>query len=101
MTVNSCYFLVVVFVYFLTLGFVGVRLSVACGLFFGAANFFGLDFSFYSSTFCKVEFAERYYLNMVLSWNILFSLSMVIVSFAECSILDWHLRPLNVCSTSV
>ena len=69
--------------------------------FFGAANFFGFDFSFYSSTFCKAEFAERYYLNMVLSWNILFSLSMVILNFAGCSSLDWHMWPLSVCSTSV
>jgi hypothetical protein len=34
---------------------------------------------------------ERYCINLVLSWNILFSLSMVIESFAGYSSLGCHL----------
>ena len=45
MIVNSCYFLEVVFVCFPSLGFVDVRLSVAC-VFLGAVSFLGLEFSF-------------------------------------------------------
>jgi hypothetical protein len=45
-------------------------------------------------------FVERYCVNLVLSWNILFSLSMVIESFAGYSSLDWHLCSLRVCMTS-
>ena len=43
---------------------------------------------------------ERYCVNLVLSWNILFSLSMVIESFAGYSSLGWHLCSLSVCITS-
>ena len=41
----------------------------------------------------------RYWLNLVLSWNILFCPSMVIESFAGCSSLGWHPWALNVCIT--
>ena len=44
---------------------------------------------------------ERYCINFVLSWNILFSLSMVTESFAEYCSLGWHLCSLRVCITSV
>ena len=43
---------------------------------------------------------ERYYVSVVLSWNILFSLSIVIESFARYSSLGWHLCSLRVCMTS-
>jgi hypothetical protein len=43
---------------------------------------------------------ERYCVNLVLSWNILFSPSMVIESFAGYSNLGWHLFSLRVCMTS-
>ena len=43
---------------------------------------------------------ERYCVNLVLSWNILFSLSMVIESFAGYSSLGWHLCSLRVYMTS-
>ena len=43
---------------------------------------------------------ERYCVNLVLSWNILVSLSMVIESFAGYSSLGWHLCSLRVCMTS-
>ena len=43
---------------------------------------------------------ERYCVHLVLSWNILFSLSMVIESFAGYSSLGWHLCSLRVCMTS-
>jgi hypothetical protein len=43
---------------------------------------------------------ERYCVNLVLSWDILFSLSMVIESFVGYSSLGWHLCSLSVCITS-
>ena len=43
---------------------------------------------------------ERYCVNLVLSWDILFSLSMVIESFAGYSSLGWHLCSLRICMTS-
>jgi hypothetical protein len=43
---------------------------------------------------------ERYCVNLVLSWNILVSPSMVIESFAGYSCLGWHLCSLRVCMTS-
>ena len=39
---------------------------------------------------------ERYCINLVLSWNILFSPAMVIESFAGYSSLSWHLCSLKV-----
>ena len=44
---------------------------------------------------------ERYCVNLVLSWNILVSPSMVIESFAGYSSLGWHLCSRSVCITSV
>ena len=43
---------------------------------------------------------ERYCVNLVLSWNILVSLSMVTESFAVHSSLVWHLCSLRACMTS-
>jgi hypothetical protein len=43
---------------------------------------------------------ERYCVHLVLSWNILFSPSMLIESFAVYSSLGWHLCSLRVCMTS-
>jgi hypothetical protein len=43
---------------------------------------------------------ERYCISLVLSWNIFFSLSMVIESFAGYSSLGWHLCFLRVRMTS-
>ena len=63
MTVNSCYFLVVVFVVFPSLQFAGVRLSVACA-FVCADSFLGLVSSF--NTFCRDEFVDRYCLRLFL-----------------------------------
>ena len=40
---------------------------------------------------------SRYCLNLVQSWNMLFSPSMVIESFAGLSNPCWHPRSLNVC----
>ena len=48
---------------------------------------------------CRAGFVARYWLNLILSWNILFSLSMVIESFAGYSHLGWHPWSLNVCIT--
>jgi hypothetical protein len=44
---------------------------------------------------------ERYYVNLILLWNILVSPSVVIESFAGYSSLDWHLCSLRVYITSV
>jgi hypothetical protein len=43
---------------------------------------------------------ERYCVNLVLSWNILASPSMVIESFARYISLGWHLCSLRVCMAS-
>ena len=42
----------------------------------------------------------RFCVNLVLSWDILVSPSMVIESFAEYSSLHWHLCSVRVCMTS-
>ena len=42
---------------------------------------------------------DRYCLNLILSWNILFSSLMVSESFAEYSSLVLYLWSLSVCST--
>ena len=44
---------------------------------------------------------ERYCVNLVLSWNTLFSPSMLIESLSGFSSLGWHLCSLSVCITSV
>ena len=43
---------------------------------------------------------ERYYVNLVLSWNILVSPSRLIESFAGYSSLSWHLFSPKVSRTS-
>jgi hypothetical protein len=43
---------------------------------------------------------EKYCLNLVLSWDILVSLSIVIESFVENSYLGWHFCHLRVCMLS-
>jgi hypothetical protein len=44
---------------------------------------------------------ERYYANLFLSWNPLFSPSIIIESVAGYSCLGWHLCSLRVSITSV
>ena len=44
---------------------------------------------------------ERYCLNLVLSWNILVSPSLVTESFPGYNTLGWHMPSLRVCMTSV
>ena len=58
--------------------------------------FTSLGWSFPSSIFCKTVFVDRCCLNLVLSWNYLFSSSMIIESFARCSGLGWHLWSFRV-----
>ena len=60
-----------------------------------------LGWDFPSSALCKFGFVDRYCLNLILSWNILFSPSMVIQSFAGYNSLGLHLWFLSVCSTSL
>jgi hypothetical protein len=43
---------------------------------------------------------KRYFVNLILSWNILVSSCMVIEDFAGYGILGWHLCSLRVCLTS-
>jgi hypothetical protein len=43
---------------------------------------------------------ERFYVNLFLSWNILFFPSMVTGCFTEYSSLGWHLCSFRVCITS-
>ena len=50
---------------------------------------------------CRAGFVDRSCLNLVLSWNILVSPSMMIESLAGYSNLGWHLWTLRVCVTSV
>lgn len=51
--------------------------------------------------FCRFISLDRFWLNMMLSWNISISPSIVIQSFAACSNLDWHLWSFRVCVTLV
>ena len=48
----------------------------------------------------RAGFVDRYWVNLVLSWNILVSPSMVIESFAGYSSFGWHLCSLRVCMRS-
>ena len=57
-----------------------------------------LEFS--SIILCRAGFVERYCINLVLSWNILFFPPMVIETFAGYSSLGCHLCSLRVCMTS-
>ena len=59
-----------------------------------------LCWSFPSRILCRAGLVDRYCLNLVLSWNILVSPSMLIESFAGYSSLGWHLCSLRVCMTS-
>jgi hypothetical protein len=56
------------------------------------------SWSFPSSTFYKSGFADRYYLNLVLSLLSYFFPSIVIESFVGYS-LSWHVWSLRVCRT--
>jgi hypothetical protein len=55
----------------------------------------------FCSNICRAGLAESYCSNLVLSWNILVSSSMVIESFAGYSIPGSHLYSLRVWMTSV
>jgi hypothetical protein len=59
-----------------------------------------LSWSFPSRILCMVRLVDRYCLNLVLSWNILASSSILIESFAGYNSLGWHLCSLRVCMTS-
>ena len=61
-----------------------------------------LEFSIcYPSYIGLVGSLERYCVNLVLSWNILVSPSMIIENFAGYSSVGWLLCSLRVCVTSV
>jgi hypothetical protein len=49
----------------------------------------------------RILCGARYCLNLVLSWNIFVSPSILTESFAGCSSLNWHLCSVRVCLTSV
>ena len=67
---------------------------------FSRVYFFSLCWSLLSIILCRAGFMETYCVNLVLLWNILFSLSMVIDSFLGHSSLGRHLCSLRVCMTS-
>ena len=69
-----------------------LRCLISCP-FFGTGIFLVLEFSFQDPLY-------RYCLNLVLSWNILVTPSMLIESFAGYSSLGWHLCSLRVFMTS-
>jgi len=71
--------------------------SFLCFLY--VVTLFVLEISF--GILCRAELVERYCLNLVLSWNILVFPSIMIESFAEYSILGWHLCFLRSWKTSV
>ena len=83
--------LVVMIVCFPFLGFADGSLSISY-IFVCVVSILGLCFP--SSTFCRAGFLDTYCLKLVLSWNILFSPSMVTESFAGYSSLalnSWSL----------
>ena len=59
----------------------------------------GCDFP--SNILCKAGFVAMYYLNLFLSWNILFSPLIVNYSLADYSSLGLHPWSLSFCSTSI
>ena len=86
--------------------FLGLCVYLLLGLlkdfFFG---FFWVEFPYLCWSFPAIilrsaVFVKRYCVNLVLSWNILASPSMIIESFAGYSSLSWHLCPLRICMTS-
>ena len=48
----------------------------------------------------RAGFVESYCINLVFSWNILVSPSMLIESFVGYSRMGWHLCSLRICMTS-
>ena len=79
---------------FFPLGFVALISSVVC-VFVDIVKFLG--WSFPSSTLC----VAKYWLNLDLSWNIFFSSSMLIESFAGYSSLGSHPWSIGVHSTFI
>lgn len=88
-----CVCVSVCFAYFLI---AGVELCIPC-IFFGVIN----HLVFPSAIFYRARLVDRYCLNLVLSWNILFSPSTLIDTFAGYSSLDQHLRFLRGCKISI
>jgi hypothetical protein len=78
-------------VLFLSFDFVSMRLFYV----FSRVLLTSLGY-FPSNTFCSTGFIDKYCLYLTLSWNILFSLSMVIENFAGYNSLSWHLMSLRV-----
>ena len=67
---------------------------------FSRVNFLSLYWCFPPIILCRAVFVDRYWVNLVLSCNILVSPSMVIESFAGYSSFGWHLCPLRICMRS-
>jgi hypothetical protein len=64
---------------------------------FSRVYFPSLCWSFPFIIFCRPWFMKRYCVNLVFSWTIFVSSSIVIESFSRNSSLDWHLCSLRVC----
>jgi hypothetical protein len=56
---------------------------------------FYLCWRFQFNILCRAGLVKRYCLNLVFSWNIIFSPSMMSDNFSEYSYLDWHLFSLR------
>jgi hypothetical protein len=102
-TSSLSYFIyIIIFALLSSFGFVERRL-LSCFV-YGLASFVVLAFSIYyplkdwiyGDILCKFGCV-----NLVLSWNILVSSSIVIENFIGYSNLSWHLCSLRVCMTSV
>jgi hypothetical protein len=75
--------------------FAGVKLFIFCSVSLPQGfQLASMSWNFPSSNFCMSSFMNRYYLNFVFSWNIVFSPSIVIEKFAKYSILGCHLLSL-------
>jgi hypothetical protein len=98
MIANSCYFDVVIAIIggggrcVSSFGVAILELFVSC-VFLGVGELLCWNFS--SSIFYRAGFVDRYCLNLVLSWNILFSPSIVTEHFVGYSSLERHLWSLR------
>ena len=89
-----CVYMYVWFPYFC---FACGELCISC-VFLSEGNLLGLVFP--TCIFCRTGFVDRYCLNFILSWNILFSPSVLIENFPGCNCLDWHLWSIMIYMTS-
>ena len=78
--------------------FVGLGLCIL-SIFLNFVNF--LDWNFPLSAFCRLGFVDKYCLNLMLSWNVLFYPCSVIEYFSGYPSLGWHMCFFRDCRASV